>query len=103
MTIDIKNDSSPSGLLAVAEWNPSERIGRERSSFEIEYPPASRGRNDPAFAPPFAVMVHSRVKLSVTLLVNFDGFNSAFRSEHGMVLIDLVAFANRSLTKGAFL
>jgi hypothetical protein len=40
------------------------------------------------------------VKLSVTLLVNFDGFNSAFRSEHGVVLIDLGAFANWALTAG---
>jgi hypothetical protein len=36
--------------------------------------------------------------LSVALLVNFDGFNSAFRSEHGVMLIDLGAFANRALT-----
>ena len=58
MTIDIKNESSPARLLAVAEWNPTERIGRERSSFEIKYPPASRGRNNPAFSSPFAEVIH---------------------------------------------
>ena len=36
--------------------------------------------------------------LSVTMLVNLDGFDSAFRSEHSVVLIDFGAFANRSLT-----
>ena len=35
MTIDIKNESSPAYLLAVAEWNPSERIGRERSRLRL--------------------------------------------------------------------
>jgi|SRR6266545_2710542 len=99
--IDTKNENSPTHLLAVAEWNPPERIGRERPSIEIEYPPASRGCDKPAFATPFAVVVHSRVMLSVALLVNLDGFNSALRSEHGVVSIDLGAFANRSLTEGA--
>jgi hypothetical protein len=98
MAIDTKNESSPANLLAVAEWNPTERIRRVRSLFEIEYPPASRGRDKPAFVPPFAVVVQPRVMLSVTLLVNLDGFNSAFRSEHRVVLIDFGAFANRSLT-----
>src|SRR5262245_29315973 len=100
-TIDKKNESLPARLLAVAEWNPTERIGRVRSLFEIEYPPASRGRDKPAFSPPFTVVVHSRVMLSVTLFVNLDGLNSAFRPEHGVVLIDLGAFANWALTEGA--
>src|SRR2546426_6746771 len=39
--------------------------------------------------------------LSVAQFVNLDGFNSALRSEHRMVLIDLGAFANRSLAEGA--
>jgi len=37
--------------------------------------------------------------LSVTPLVNLDGFDSAFRSEHSVVLINLGASANRSLTE----
>src|SRR6266545_6991993 len=39
--------------------------------------------------------------LSVTLLVNLDGLNSTFRSEHRMVLIDLGSFANQALAKHA--
>src|SRR6266511_1386547 len=39
--------------------------------------------------------------LSVTRLVNLDGFNSTFRPGHRMVLMDLCAFANRALTEAA--
>lgn len=87
--------------MPVSEWNPPERIGRERSSLEIEYPPTSRGRDQPAFASPFAEVVHSRVMLYVALLVNLDGFNPAFRFEFRMVLIDFGAFADQALAERA--
>lgn len=76
---------------SVAEWNPAERIGRASLVLEVEDPQAHRGGLLSAFATPRSEVAVRAVKLDVTFLMDFDGFDPAFRFVNGMVVVDSLA------------
>lgn len=76
---------------SVAERNPPERVGRTSLVLEVEYPQAHRGGLSPALATPCFEVAFRAVKLDVTSLMDFDGFNPAFGFVNGMVVVDSLA------------
>ncbi len=87
--------------LSVAERNPPERVGRASLVLEVEDPEPQRGSLDPAFAPPGSEITVRAVELDVTFLMDYDGFDPAFRLVNGMVIVDSLAVYNRLETESA--
>ncbi len=86
---------------SVAERNPPERVGRTSLVLEVEYPEAQRGSFDSAFTPPSSEITVRAVELDMTFLMDFDGFDPAFRLVNGMVIVDSLAVIDRLETESA--
>jgi hypothetical protein len=80
---------------SVAERNPPERVGRTSLVLEVENPDAQRGSLDPAFTSPSSEITVRAMELDVTFLMDFNGFDPAFRLVNGMVIVDSFAVFDR--------